>query len=69
MLKMLTDWPDSSRLYDADVHHVIDPRPLHINELQIRVMCARDHMEKLTDETFQKAIKVGLRYTFLLMRI
>ncbi|GMT22676.1 hypothetical protein PFISCL1PPCAC_13973 [Pristionchus fissidentatus] len=44
LLKMLTDWPDCSRkLFDADLHH-------------IKIMCARDHMEKLSSPVFQKAI-------------
>ncbi|CAI5448567.1 unnamed protein product [Caenorhabditis angaria] len=45
MLKMLTDWPDFDRkLFDADLHH-------------IKIMCARDQMEKLTNINFQEAIK------------
>uniref|UniRef100_A0A7I4YQ75 Peptidase_M3 domain-containing protein n=1 Tax=Haemonchus contortus TaxID=6289 RepID=A0A7I4YQ75_HAECO len=45
LLKMLTDWPDSDRkLFDADLHH-------------IKIMSARDHMEKLSNADFQDAIK------------
>ncbi|KAF1755644.1 hypothetical protein GCK72_012094 [Caenorhabditis remanei] len=45
VLKMLTDWPDCNRkLFDADLHH-------------IKIMCARDQMEKLTNKDFQEAIK------------
>ncbi|CAD6196729.1 unnamed protein product [Caenorhabditis auriculariae] len=45
VLKMLTDWPDCNRkLFDADLHH-------------IKIMCARDQMEKLTSQDFQTAIK------------
>ncbi|KAK5970941.1 Oligopeptidase A [Trichostrongylus colubriformis] len=45
LLKMLTDWPDCDRkLFDADLHH-------------IKIMSARDHMEKLSNSDFQDAIK------------
>ncbi|RCN32719.1 peptidase family M3 [Ancylostoma caninum] len=45
LLKMLTDWPDCSRkLFDADLHH-------------IKIMSARDHMEKLSNADFQAVIK------------
>ncbi|VDO81424.1 unnamed protein product [Heligmosomoides polygyrus] len=45
LLKMLTDWPDCDRkLFDADLHH-------------IKIMSARDHMEKLSNADFQDAIK------------
>lgn len=44
IVKMLTDWPDCNRkLFDADLHH-------------IKIMCARDHMEKLMNKDFQEAI-------------
>ncbi|GMR45622.1 hypothetical protein PMAYCL1PPCAC_15817, partial [Pristionchus mayeri] len=44
LLKMLTDWPDcSQKLFDADLHH-------------IKIMCAREHMEKLGTPSFHKAI-------------
>ncbi|WKY07381.1 hypothetical protein Q1695_007099 [Nippostrongylus brasiliensis] len=46
MLKMLTDWPDcDAKLFDADIHH-------------IKIMSARDHMEKLSNTHFQDAIKM-----------
>uniref|UniRef100_A0AC34PXD0 Peptidase M3A/M3B catalytic domain-containing protein n=1 Tax=Panagrolaimus sp. JU765 TaxID=591449 RepID=A0AC34PXD0_9BILA len=45
LLKMLTDWTEcSNRAFDADFHH-------------IKVMSARDHMEKLGNPVFQKALK------------
>ncbi|CAB3409145.1 unnamed protein product [Caenorhabditis bovis] len=45
ILKMLTDWPDCNRkLFDADLHH-------------IKIMCARDQMEKITNIDFQEAIR------------
>ncbi|VDM47075.1 unnamed protein product [Toxocara canis] len=45
LLKMLTDWPlCSNREFESDMHH-------------LKIMCARDQMEKLTDEAFQNAVK------------
>uniref|UniRef100_A0A0M3HKD5 Protein kinase domain-containing protein n=1 Tax=Ascaris lumbricoides TaxID=6252 RepID=A0A0M3HKD5_ASCLU len=45
ILRMLTDWPlCSNREFESDMHH-------------LKIMCARDQMEKLTDEGFQNAIK------------
>ncbi|KHJ93812.1 hypothetical protein OESDEN_06270 [Oesophagostomum dentatum] len=44
-LKMLTDWPDCNRkVFDADLHH-------------IKIMSAREHMEKLSNADFQATIK------------
>ncbi|VDM68566.1 unnamed protein product [Strongylus vulgaris] len=49
LLKMLTDWPDCSRkLFDSDLHHV---------SFKIKIMSARDHMEKLSNADFQATIK------------
>uniref|UniRef100_A0A915CI95 Peptidase M3A/M3B catalytic domain-containing protein n=1 Tax=Parascaris univalens TaxID=6257 RepID=A0A915CI95_PARUN len=45
ILRMLTDWPlCTNREFESDMHH-------------LKIMCARDQMEKLTDEGFQNAIK------------
>uniref|UniRef100_A0A1I7YLK3 Peptidase_M3 domain-containing protein n=1 Tax=Steinernema glaseri TaxID=37863 RepID=A0A1I7YLK3_9BILA len=45
LLKMMTDWPEcSAKAFDADLHHV-------------KVTCAREHMEKLTNPVFQGLLK------------